>query len=121
MTDLRIAGFDRVGLGFSIGDFIPAEVIPEQVIDIEGVTEIPLGLWSLVDHGLDRFLGAFPEKIPAQNAAGVPIDDGHEVDSVFFSPMNVNNSSNSAVWTRSGTGAFGNFSEYSLTQLATVW
>jgi hypothetical protein len=61
VTHLRIIRFDRIRVGFSIGDYISAEVIPEQIIDIEGVREIPFGLGSLVDEGLHRFLGAIPE------------------------------------------------------------
>jgi len=61
VTHLRIICFDRVRVRFSIGDGISAPVIPEQVIDIEGVTEIPFCLGSLVNDGLDRFPGAIPE------------------------------------------------------------
>jgi hypothetical protein len=40
-------------------------MIPKQIIDIKAVAEIPFGLWSLIHDGLDGFLGAFPENLPA--------------------------------------------------------
>jgi len=50
----------------------------------------------------------------------VSIYECHNIDFVFFSPMKVNNSSNSAVFTLAGTGAWGSFSECAFVQFATL-
>jgi len=108
MAHFSIIRFDRVGFRFSFRDFIAAEVIPEQVVEVKAITEIPFGFRGLVHHSLERFLSALPNHFPAQNAARISIYERDDVDPVFLSPMKVNNSSISAVLTCSGTGASGN-------------
>ena len=63
------------------------KVIPEQVVEIEGVAEIPLDLWGFVDDGLDRFLSAIPDCVPARDAMGVSIYDHYDVDPVYLEAM----------------------------------
>ena len=91
-------------------DFVTATVIPKTVIDFKGVTEIPFGLGSIIDYELDGFPSALPKCYSAQNAAGLAIYEGGNVDPVFFSPIKVKSSSSSAFSTFSGTGAAGKLS-----------
>ncbi len=120
MTQFGIIRLHRIRVRLAFRDGISAKVIPKQIIYIEGVREIPVGLGCPVDDGLNGFPTTIPQHFPAQNAVRGPIDDGYNVDPVFFSPMKVKSSSSSAVCTSCGIGASGNFSAYSLTQLATV-
>ena len=50
--------------------------------------------------------GSFHKHIPTQHTASFSIDNGQDVDFVFFSPMKVNNSFNSAFLTLTGNCAF---------------
>ena len=83
-------------------------MIPETTIRLKTIAEIPFGLRRIIHHELDGFLGAFPDNNPAQNTTCFAVYDGDDVDSVFLSPIKVNNSSISAFSTLSGTGAVGN-------------
>jgi hypothetical protein len=65
MTHFCIVCLHGVRVRFAFRNFIPAEVIPKQIVDIKTVAEIPFGLWSLIHDGLDSFLGAIPEHFPA--------------------------------------------------------
>ena len=101
---LRIVPFDRIGVGLAFRNRIAPEVIPEPLIRIEGIAVIVLGLHPCIDQVLQPGLAAFPHYPTAQETAGGPIDQGQDVDRLFFSPTKVNSSSISASWILSGTG-----------------
>ena len=107
MAQLGITGFNRIGVRLAIRDFILTGVIPETIIGVKGITVIAFGLGSSIHNLLEILLCAIRDHFPAQKAACLAVYDGQDVDSVFLSPMNVNNSSSSAVLTCSGTGASG--------------
>ena len=93
---------------------------PERGIGIKSITEIPFGFRGVIDNGLKIIASAFPDDLPAQDIASVPVYISQEVDPVFLSPINVNGSSSSAFSTRSGTGAGGSISAWALAQFATL-
>jgi len=74
----------------------------------------------LIHHFLQVRCVALPDHSAPNEAARGPIYFGDDVDLVFFSPMKVNNSSNSATSTSLGTGAEGSSSAYAFTQRETV-
>jgi hypothetical protein len=110
VTQFSITCFDREGIRLAFRNFISAEVIPKAIIGIKSVTIINLGLGRTIYRILDGLLGAFPDHIPAEKAAGMPIYECDDVDPVFLSPIKVNSSSISASFTSSGLGASGKLS-----------
>jgi hypothetical protein len=80
------------------------------------IAVIPFCFWGLVNYLLNGCLSADPDHGPTQNATGFAIYHGENVDSVFLSPIKVNNSSISASFTSSGIGALGKASARSVTQ-----
>jgi hypothetical protein len=107
MTQFGIVAFYRISFGFSLGYLIPATMIPKPSIFFETIAEVPLCLGCSVNQFLNGFPSAYPDDRPAQNAACLAIYERQDVDDVFLSPMKVNNSSISASFTSSGTGALG--------------
>lgn len=120
MAQLGVVSFNGVGIRFAFRDFISAQVIPQAVIGIEGITEVLLGLRRMVYQLLNGRLSAFPDNFPAQITARPPIYDREDVDPVFFRPIKVNNSSISAVLTSLGTGASGMLAALACTHKDTV-
>jgi hypothetical protein len=116
VTQLSVVGFDRVGIGLALRYFVAAQVIPKPLIEIKGITVIPLRFGCLIYHVLQGFLRTGPDHGPAQDTASSAIHRCQNVDLVFFSPMKVKSSSISASWTASGIGAFGKASATSVTQ-----
>jgi hypothetical protein len=94
--------------------------VNQSMIGRKVVAEVALSLRGAVQQRLHRLSGAGGDKVPADNAAGGTVDDGHDVVFVFLSPMNVNSSSNSATSTLSGIGAGGNWLAHARTQLLTL-
>jgi len=109
MAQLSITSFNRVGVCLALRDFILSHVIPETIISVKRIAVIAFGFGSSVHHVLDGLLSAFPDHFTVQKAACPSIYDGDDVDPVFLSPMKVNNSSISAAFTCSGTGASGSW------------
>ena len=107
MTEFRIIRFDRISICLAYGNFISAKVIPEPLVGIKRITVVLLGFRRLVNDILNCLLAAYPDYRPAQNTSGFAIYDRQNIDSVFLSPINVNNSSISASFTSCGMGAFG--------------
>ena len=120
VTQFGIIGFDRVSVGFALGDFIHTPVIPQAIIGIKGVAIIALGLGRFIHHLLDGCLCSLPDDLKAQIAASKPIYDRDDEDLVFLSPIKVNNSSISASLTSLGTGGSGNLSAWAWTHRETV-
>jgi len=120
VAQLGIVSFHRVGIGFSFRNIISAKVIPQAVISIKCVTVILLGLGRIVYHLLNNWLSALLDYFPAQITARLPIYDRDNVESVFLLPINVNNSSISAVLTSFGTGASGKLAALALIHNETV-
>ena len=120
VAQLGVAGFHRVGIGFALRDFISAQVIPQVIISIKGVAVILLGFGCLVNHLLNSWLCAIPDHFPVQIATRLPVYDRDDVDPVFLLPINVNNSSISAVLTSVGTGASGKLAALACTHNETV-
>ena len=118
VTEFCVIGFHRIGICLALRGFVSAPVIPEPLIGIQAVTVIPPGLGCLIDKLLKGRLAAYPNDGPGQNTAGVAIYKRENEDSVFLSPMKVNSSSISAVFTSLGTGASGKPSATSATQFA---
>lgn len=120
MSQFCIIGFYGIRLGLAFRDFISTQVIPQTSIGSKAITVIPLRFWCFIYHLLNGFLGAFPDYCPAQQTACFAVYNRKNVDSVFLSPIKVNNSSISASFTSCGIGAFGEASARSTTQRATV-
>lgn len=120
VTQFGIISFHRVGIGLSLRDFVLTIVIPQALIGIKSITMVVFGFHRLIQHVLDLRLRAFPDDSIAQKTARRPIYDRDDVDRLFFSPMNVNNSSISATLTSSGTGAGGKLLALDLTHSETV-
>jgi len=120
MAQFGVIPFDRVGIGFTFGDFVHAPVIPQAIIGFKGVGVIALGLRSFVHQLLNDVLRSLPHQAKAQVAAGETIYDRDDEDLVFFSPMKLNNSSISASLTSAGTGGSGNCAACALTHKETV-
>jgi hypothetical protein len=120
VAQLSIPCFNREGICLALRNFISTVVIPKAIIGIKCVTVIHFSLGRLVHHILDSLLGAFPDHIPAEETAGVPIYERDDVDSVFLSPIKVNNSSISASLTSSGMGTSGKLAACAATQSETV-
>lgn len=96
MTQLSVIAFDRVGIGFALGDFIRTTVIPQAGISTKGIAIVAPGFGRFVHHLLNGYLGSLPDDPKAQVAASEPVHQGYDEDSVFLSPIKVNNSSISA-------------------------
>lgn len=120
VTQFGIISFHRVSIGLALRDFILAVVIPQAIIGIESIAMVAFGFHRLIHHILDLRLRAFPDDFIPQKTACRPIYNRDDVDRLFFSPMNVNNSSISATLTSSGTGAGGNTLTFALTHSETV-
>lgn len=108
MAEVGIDCFHRISLLF-VGAHLVGRSIVESVIARKGIRVILFGLGCPFQTGLQGFGGSCLHDLPTQDAAGVSIYDGEDVDFVFFLPTKVNNSSNSAFFTFSGSGAFGSF------------
>lgn len=120
MSQFRIICFYRIRVSLALGDFISAKVIPKTSIGIKSITVIPFRFWRFIHHLLNDCLGAFPDDCPTQQTTGFAVYNCKNVDSVFLSPIKVNNSSSSASFTSGGMGAFGKACAWSTTQRATV-
>jgi hypothetical protein len=120
MAQFSIVRFDRVGVGFTLRDFVYAPVIPQPVIGIKSIAVVALGFGGFIYHLLDCLLGSLPDHFEAQIAAGEAIYDGDDEDLVFLSPMKVNNSSISASLTCSGSGGSGSWAAWAVTHRETV-
>ena len=120
MTEFGVISFDRISIGFALGNFISAKVIPKPLVGIQPITVVLFRFRGLVNDILDGLLGAYPDHCPAQNTSGFAVDNGQNVDSVFLSPMKVKISSISASLTSAGTGALGSASATSITHDETV-
>ena len=107
VTEFSIVRFNRKCVCLAFRDFISAQVIPEPLVGIKPIAVIPFCFGGLIDHLLNRFLRADPNHGPPQNAAGFAVDYSENVNSVFLSPIKVNNSSISASLTSSGSGVAG--------------
>jgi len=120
MTQFRISTFNRVGLALISQRQMVAPSIGQAVIQGKLIAVILLS-WGLLNHLLGCLRGALPDWLDSQKAACFSVDNGHDVDFVFFSPMQVKSSSCSATSTGlSGPGSvWGKPSAYSLSQLAT--
>jgi hypothetical protein len=115
MTQLRIIAFNRIGIVFAICNFVSSIVIPKKTVGCEGIAEIVFRLGCFMNHELDSLLDAFPDNNPTQNATGLAIYYGYDVNSAFLSPIKVKSSSISAFSTLSATGVAGSFSAWALT------
>jgi hypothetical protein len=120
MAQLGVISFDQVGVGFTLGDFISTQVIPQAIIGIKSVAIVAFRFGRHIHHLLDGGLGSLPHDLEAQVAASDPIYDRDHVDLVFLSPMKVNNSSISASLTSAGTGGSGSWAAWALTHKETV-
>ena len=120
MPQLGVITFDRVGVGFALGDFISPAVIPQAVISLKGIAVVAPGFRRFVHQLLNGRLGPLPDNPKAQVAASEPVYDGDDEDLVFLSPIKVNNSSISASLTSAGTGGSGSRSACALTHKETV-
>lgn len=120
MAQFGVSGFDRIGVGLALRDFIHTQVIPQAIIGFKGVAVITLRLGSGIHQLLEGSLGALPDELKAQVAAGEAIYDRDDEDLVFLSPMKVNNSSISASLTSPGTGGSGNCAAWAWTHSETV-
>ena len=107
MTQFGIVTFNGVGFGFTLRHFIAAAMIPKPGIFFETIAEVPFRLGCSVNQFLNSFPSAYPDDRPAQNTAGLAVYERQDVEDVFLFPMKVNNSSISASFTSSGTGALG--------------
>lgn len=107
MSQFCIIAFDRVSLGFALRNLVSATVIPKPGIFFKTIAEVPFRLGSFVDQLLNGFPCADPDDRPPQNAPCFAVYQRQDVDRVFLFPMKVNNSSISASFTSSGTGASG--------------
>lgn len=120
VAQLGVISFHRVGIGFAFRNFISAQVIPQAVISIKGVTVILLGLGRIVYQLLKGWQSALPNHFTTQITACLPIYEREDVDPVFLLPIKVNNSSISAVLTSLGTGASGKLAALACTHNETV-
>ena len=91
-------------------------MIPKTVIGIQNIAVIDFGLGSIIHHILNSLLGAFPNHIPTEEAAGLSVYERDDVDPLFLSPIKVNSSSISASLTSSGMGTASNLSACAATQ-----
>src|SRR5579871_6727718 len=97
--------------------------INEGGVGDKSIREILTGKRSTVQHGLQIFGGTFPDHIPANDAACLPVNIGYDVDFVFLSPIKVNNSSNSLTSSSIASdcgGWLGRLSAWRLSQFATL-
>ena len=120
VAQLGVISFHRVSFGFAFRNFISAQVIPQAVIGIKGVTVILLGLGRIVYQLLNGWQSALPNYFTTQITACLPIYEREDVDPVFLWPIKVNSSSSSAVFTSLGTGASGKLAALALTHSETV-
>jgi len=118
MLQIGIDRFDGVGSCLS-GRFIRSAII-QGVIGRKRIAVVLFGLGGSLQAGLQGFRRSFRHHIPTQDTTCVSIDDGQNVDFVFFLPIKVYNSSSSAFLTLLGMGARGSLAVYWLTQLATL-
>jgi len=56
MAKLGVIPFNRIGVGFALGDFIDAPVIPQALIGIKSVAVVAHGFGRFIHHLLDHFL-----------------------------------------------------------------
>jgi hypothetical protein len=120
VAQFGVIGFDRVGAGFALRDFIHTPVIPQAIIGVKGFAIIALALRRFIHQLRDDCLCSLPNDLKAQIAAGKPIYEDDDEDLVLLSLIKVNNSSISASLTSLGTGGSGNLSAWAWTDRETV-
>lgn len=108
MAEVCIDCFHRIGLLF-VGAHLVGCPIVKSVIGRKGIRVILFGLGCLFQTGLQDFGGSCRHDLPTQDASGISIYDGEDVDFVFFLPTKVNNSSNSAFFYLLGQRCFRQF------------
>ena len=89
-------------------------------ITIIGITEIERCFWRKINQVLKRLPGTMPNDLETKETASFSVYKGQDVDPVFLLSMKENISSNSAIWTSFGVGAFESCFAYFRTQLAIV-
>lgn len=119
MSQICIDRFNGVGFLLICPHFIRSTII-QRVIGRKRITVVLFCLWSTFQAGLQGLRCPFCHHIPTQDTASIPINDSQDVDFVFFLPIKVYNSSNSAFLTLPGMGAWGSLAVCWLTQLATL-
>jgi hypothetical protein len=80
MAPLTIPGFDRVGFGFALRNFIGTEVIPQA---IKGIAVIALSFGRIIHRLLDGCLDPLPDHTKPQITTGHPAYDSDDADLVF--------------------------------------
>ena len=111
MTQVCIDSLYRVGFLF-IGTHLVGRAIVQVVIGWKRVTVVLSGLWSAIQTGLQVLCASFTDDIPTEKAVCGSINNGQNVDFVFFCLTKVYNSSNSATFGLWGIGAGGNLASY---------
>ena len=111
MPQISIDRFHRVGFLFVCPHFIGSTIV-QSIINRKGIAVILFGLRCPFQTSLHSFRSPLQNHIPTQNTASIAIDNGQDVDFVFFLLRKVYNSSNSAFLTLLGIGAFGSLEVY---------
>jgi hypothetical protein len=106
VAQFGIIPLHREGLRLAFRNYVPTRIVCQQIVGCESIAVVHPRRWTLVDHPLHVHGIPFPDYIAANEAAGAPVYLGYDVDLLFFSPMKVNNSSNSAVSTSLGVGTW---------------
>ena len=109
MPQLSIVAFNAVGLALVAQGPMATGIVDQGMVGVEIVTVVLSSLGAAVEHGLQLGVLALPDDIPTHDTAGRAVYGGEEVDASFFSPMKVNNSSNSTVSGAATVGAGGSW------------
>ena len=83
--------------------------VDQGLIGRELIAVVGLSLRAAIEHGLKHSLRPLNDDLPGNNAACGTVNEGYDVDFVFFSRMKVYSSSISSVSTRLGRGGGGSW------------
>lgn len=122
VTQFGIHPLDAEGLTFVGHGGMGARGIEECFVGGKQVAVVPHRLGRSIEQRLEGRFVPLNYDLPAHNTTGFSLNKGHKVESVFFLPTKVNNSSISTMWSgfSSGTGACASWSLCALTQFMTV-
>jgi hypothetical protein len=104
VAQLRILAFNRIGLRFVVQRLILSAVIVDVGIRFPAIAVIVCGVRGLIHYLLQDFKRSLQGEHPADDATCRTIHCGYQVDSVFFAPTKVYNSSSSVTSLVDGCG-----------------
>src|SRR5664279_5829732 len=99
MTQFGVHALHTVGFAFVRHGRMHSRRIDQRLVGGKQVAVVPHRLWTIVQQRLKgRFISLRTDR-PAHHTTAAAFDEGYDIDSVFFFPMKLYNSSISVSYT----------------------